>query len=122
MKSVCVLVTGAKGFIGKNLTVALKRSPGIDVLEYDVDSRPGDWEEGLAAADAIFHLAGVNRPERDAEFTEVNVDLTRRICDVLRRMKRAPLFVLSSSTQAALDNPYGASKRRAEEIAFAYRR
>lgn len=122
MTGMRVLITGARGFIGKNLTVALKRRAGIDVFEYDLDSRPGDLAGGLAASDAIFHLAGVNRPERDADFAAVNTDLTRRICDELRRMRRAPIFVLSSSTQAALDNPYGISKREAEEILFGFSR
>ena len=67
-----VLVTGAKGFIGKNLVVALKRRGAVDVIEYDLDSPAGLLEEGLAKADVIYHLAGVNRPERIEEFTEGN--------------------------------------------------
>ncbi|MBU2621775.1 MAG: NAD-dependent epimerase/dehydratase family protein [Proteobacteria bacterium] len=113
-----VLVTGAKGFIGKNLTVTLKRRADVDVIGYDLDSPPGLLEEGLAKADVVYHLAGVNRPERVEEFTEGNFDLTRRVCDDLRRLARTPLLVLTSSTQAALDNPYGVSKRHAEEVVF----
>ena len=116
MKS--VLVTGAKGFIGKNLIVALKRRADVDVIEYDLDSPAGLLEEVLAKADVIYHLAGVNRPERVEEFTEGNFDMTRQVCDALQRLGRKPLFVLSSSTQAALDNPYGISKRQAEEAVF----
>lgn len=113
-----ILVTGAKGFIGKNLVVALKRRADVDLIEHDLDSPAGLLEEGLAKADLIYHLAGVNRPERVEEFTESNVDLTRKVCDTLRRLERTPLLVLSSSTQAVLDNPYGLSKRQAEEIVF----
>lgn len=116
------LVTGAKGFIGKNLVVALKRRADVAVIEYDINSPVGFLEEGLAKADVIYHLAGVNRPERVEEFTEGNIDLTRQVCDTLRRLGRMPLLVLSSSTQAALDNPYGLSKRQAEEAVFDFGR
>lgn len=115
-----VLVTGAKGFIGKNLIVSFKRRADIEVIEYDIDSPAEQLEEGLARADVIFHLAGVNRPERVEEFTEGNFYLTRQICDALRRLGRKPLLVLSSSTQAALDNPYGLSKRQAEDSVFEF--
>jgi UDP-2-acetamido-2,6-beta-L-arabino-hexul-4-ose reductase len=67
-------------------------------------------------------MAGVNRPERVEEFTEGNFDLTRQICDALRRLGRKPLLALSSSTQVALDNPYGISKLQAEEAVFAFGR
>jgi len=117
-----ILVTGAEGFIGKNLIVALKRRDDVDVIEYDVDSPAGLLEEGLSKADVIYHLAGVNRPERVEEFTEGNFDLARQICDTLWRLNRAPLFVLSSSTQAAMDNPYGLSKCQAEEAVFDFGR
>jgi UDP-2-acetamido-2,6-beta-L-arabino-hexul-4-ose reductase len=118
-----VLVTGAKGFIGKNLVVVLKRRAGVHVIEHDQDSPTGLLEEGLAKADVIFHLAGVNRPQRNEEFTEGNFDLTRQICDALRRLDRLPLLVLSSSTQAAMDNnPYGLSKRQAEDAVIDFGR
>ena len=120
MKS--ILVTGAKGFIGKNLIVSLKRRGDVDVIEYDLDSPAGLLEEGLAKADMIYHLAGVNRPERVEEFTEGNFDLTWQVCDVLRQLGRTPSLVLSSSTQAAMDNPYGLSKRQAEEAVFDFGR
>jgi len=117
-----ILVTGAKGFIGKNLIVALKRRGEFDVIDYDLDSSEGLLEEGLAKTDVIYHLAGVNRPERATDFMEGNVDLTRQVCETLRRLGRTPLLLLSSSAQAALDNPYGLSKRQAEEVAFAFGR
>jgi UDP-2-acetamido-2,6-beta-L-arabino-hexul-4-ose reductase len=117
-----ILVTGAKGFIGKNLIVALNRRGELDIIEYDLDSSERLLEEGLAKTDVIYHLAGVNRPERVTDFMEGNVDLTRQVCDDLRRLGRTPLLLLSSSTQAALDNPYGLSKRRAEEVVFDFGR
>lgn len=120
MKS--VMVTGSKGFIGKNLGVALKRRAEVDVIEYDLDSPAGLLEEGLAKTDVIYHLAGVNRPEKVEEFAEGNFDLTRQVCDALRRLGRTPKLVLSSSTQAVLDNPYGLSKRQAEETVFDFGR
>jgi UDP-2-acetamido-2,6-beta-L-arabino-hexul-4-ose reductase len=120
MKS--VLITGAKGFIGKNLGVALKRRAEVDVIEYDLDSSAGLLEEGLAKADVIYHLAGVNRPEKVEEFMEGNVNLTRQVCDSLRRLRRTPKLVFSSSTQAVLDNPYGLSKQEAEEAVFDFDR
>ena len=113
-----ILVTGAKGFIGKNLIVSLKRRSGFDIIEYDLDSQAGTLEEGLAKADIIYHLAGVNRPERIEEFAVGNIDLTRQVCNALRRLGRKAVFLLSSSIQAVLDNPYGLSKRQSEDAVF----
>jgi len=113
-----ILVTGAKGFIGKNLVVSLKRRGDVFITEYDLDSPAASLDEGLAKADVIYHLAGVNRPELVEEFKTSNFDLTRQICDALRRLERKPVFVLSSSAQASLDNPYGLSKQQAEEAVF----
>ncbi len=117
-----VLVTGAKGFIGKNLVFALKRRTDVDIIEYDLGSPGSLLEKGLTKADVIYHLAGVNRPERTEEFTEGNVNLTRSICDTLRQMDRNPLLVISSTSQATMDNPYGLSKRKAEETVFNFGR
>jgi len=116
------LITGAKGFIGKNLVVALRRRSDVDVVEYDIDTPMEVLKTSLTEVDVIYHLAGVNRPDRVEAFGEINFDLTVRICDALRQSGRSPLFVLSSSTQAALDNPYGISKRQAEETVFNYGR
>jgi UDP-2-acetamido-2,6-beta-L-arabino-hexul-4-ose reductase len=117
-----VLVTGAKGFIGKTLTVVLKRRTDVVIIEHDLDSPTGLLEEGLAKADVIYHLAGVNRSTRVEEFNSANFDLTQQVCDALQRLDRTPLLVLSSSTQAVLDNPYGFSKRQAEEAVFDFSR
>lgn len=117
-----VFVTGAKGFIGKNLVVTLKRQTDVELIEYDIDSSRNVLDEGLAKADVIYHLAGVNRPDRIEAFEEGNHEFTSRICNELRHLGRKPVFVFSSSTQADLNNPYGTSKRRAEETVFEFGR
>jgi len=110
-----ILVTGSKGFIAKNLLVSLRRRNDLNIVEYDLDSNPEMFDELLYNADVIFHLAGVNRPQNEEEFQKVNADLSKHICDTLRECKKKPLVLFSSSTQAILDNPYGRSKRIAEE-------
>lgn len=111
-----VLVTGARGFIGKNLVVRLGEQAGTEVLQF----ARGDSLETLSAlvnqADAIVHLAGENRPKDVADFALVNTDLTKALCDAIRTAGRKIPLVLSSSTQAELDNPYGQSKRAAEQL------
>lgn len=117
-----LLVTGARGFIGRNLVTALGRRAGLEVAEIGVDTSDAERREALIRAEAVFHLAGVNRPERVEEFDPGNAELTRSLCTLLRQADRRPLVVLSSSTQAALDNPYGRSKRAAEEVVLAFGR
>ena len=115
-----ILITGAKGFMGKNLAAALKPRPDVTVLEYDQDNRPQDLTAMLAEADWVFHLAGVNRPQDEAEFQTGNVDSTTLVCAELLRLGRSTPIVLASSIQALLDNPYGVSKLKAEEVIRQY--
>jgi UDP-2-acetamido-2,6-beta-L-arabino-hexul-4-ose reductase len=110
-----ILVTGSNGFIGKHLVEALRRRPDTEVIGYDLDAPAENLERGLREADVIYHLAGVNRPQKTEEFKTGNADFTESLCSSLSALGRRPLFVLSSSIQAALDNPYGVSKRYAEE-------
>jgi len=110
-----VLVTGAKGFVGRNLCVELGRRAELELRRFDLDSPEHALEDGLAEAEVVYHLAGVNRPQAVEEFFEGNADLTRRICSRLVAFGRKPKLVLSSSIQASTDNPYGASKRAAED-------
>lgn len=110
-----VLVTGARGFIGRNLTPHVQAREGCEVTLFDVDNSPDDLRAGLETADIVYHLAGVNRPETAEEFETGNAGLTRRICAFLRELGRTPVIVMSSSVQAALENPYGISKRHAED-------
>lgn len=115
-----VLVTGANGFVGKNLSVALKRRDDIDILEHDIDKPEGDLERLTARADFVFHLAGVNRPENTDEFEKCNTGLTRTVCDLLAKAGRKAPIVISSTIQADLDNLYGKSKKGAETAAREY--
>lgn len=115
MDTTSVLITGSSGFLGSNLRTILKSEPHLQVIEYDADSPPEVLEKGLSEADVIFHLAGVNRPENVEEFQQGNTDLTVNLCNNLQRLGRAPKIVFSSSIQANLDNPYGISKRKAED-------
>jgi UDP-2-acetamido-2,6-beta-L-arabino-hexul-4-ose reductase len=115
-----ILVTGSDGFIGRNLIEALNRIPEITVLKFDIVEKEESLFSHLETADIVFHLAGVNRPEREEEFTKGNADFTKRIVEYLLQRKKKPVLVLSSSIQAALDNPYGRSKRKAEEVLEEY--
>ena len=110
-----VLVTGSDGFLGRNLITRLRLVGGVEVMGVDVHSPRLELDEALKQSDVIFHLAGVNRPTDPGEFSKVNRDLTREICGKLTEWKRSSKIIFSSSTQAALDNPYGVSKREAED-------
>jgi len=111
-----VLVTGSKGFVGKNLCAVLRRCEDVELYEYEVNSKPEDLDSALEKIDCIIHLAGVNRPEDPKEFETGNTGSLKEICSKLQELGRAPKIILSSSIQAELDNPYGVSKRLAEEV------
>ena len=115
-----VLVTGANGFIGKNLQVWLGNRADTTVTTIGRDSSAADLSRGLADAEVVIHLAGINRPETDEEFRTGNVDFTATICAQLAAAGKATPILFASSTQAALDNPYGRSKRAAEEVLAGY--
>jgi len=116
-----ILITGAKGFVGRNITTEL-RSRKTEVLEYDVDSTPEELDRFTAECDLVIHLAGVNRPKDVSEFEAGNFDFTKQLLASLKSHgNRAPL-IFSSSTQATLDNPYGRSKLAAEEYMMEYSR
>jgi UDP-2-acetamido-2,6-beta-L-arabino-hexul-4-ose reductase len=110
-----VLVTGANGFIGKNLMVHLRERPAVETMTFVRGESADDLAAKVASADFIFHLAGVNRPQDDAEFAQGNTDLTRMLCEAVKRSGRHVSIVYASSIQAECDNPYGASKRAAED-------
>lgn len=110
-----VLVTGAHGFIGRNLNAHLQAREDCVVSLFDAHNSPDDLRAGLETADIVYHLAGVNRTETTEEFEIGNAGLTRDICEILRELGRAPVIVMSSSVQAELANPYGVSKRHAED-------
>lgn len=115
-----ILITGSDGFMGRNLIEAFNRLPDITILKFDITGPEESLFSNLERADVVFHLAGVNRPEREEEFTKGNADLTNRVVERLLQREKKPMLVLSSSIQAALDNPYGRSKRKAEEAVEKY--
>jgi UDP-2-acetamido-2,6-beta-L-arabino-hexul-4-ose reductase len=110
-----VLVTGANGFIGRNLIAHLRERPAIEVLTFVRGDSLDDLAGKVAQADFVFHLAGVNRPQNEIEFAEGNSDLTRVLCAAVKRCDRKVPIVYASSTQAERDNAYGTSKRAAED-------
>lgn len=114
-----ILVTGAQGFIGQNLTVRCGESGRFTVIPYGRGDDPARLRDLVAEADAVIHLAGENRPTDENAFDKVNAGLTRTLCDAIRGAvagseRRIPL-ILTSSIQAERDNPYGRSKLAAEE-------
>lgn len=115
-----IAITGAEGFIGRNLDVRLGEAGHTDIIRIVRGTPLEEFSRRLAGVDIVFHLAGVNRPTDTAEFATGNADFTAELCEVLAGLANPPRIVLSSSTQAALDNPYGQSKRRAEEVVEAY--
>ena len=131
-----ILVTGAKGFVGKNLCAALKNlkdgkdknRPALsveDIYEYDIDSNPADLDGYCAKADFIFNLAGVNRPQSQEEFMQGNFGFASTLLDTLKKYNNKCPVMLSSSIQATLigryaEGEYGKSKKAGEELFFDY--
>jgi len=107
-----ILVTGAAGFIGRNLVEYLRRDQRANVREYVRGS--GDLVSACAGVDVVVHLAGENRPSELAAFEEVNVGMTRNLVNTLRSIGRPIPILFASSLQASLENPYGRSKKAAE--------
>ena len=119
-----ILITGARGFMGKNLRSALTGRCG-DAHRLMLLDMPHTEKELLAAAaeaDFVFHLAGVNRPTDPADFQKGNADFTRQLLTLLKERGKRPPVLLSSSIQAALENPYGQSKLSAEQAVADYGR
>lgn len=110
-----ILVTGAQGFIGKNLVIRLKELKTYDIIEFHRDIPETKIYDLIAQADFIFHLAGINRPQTEVEFKTGNADLTQTICNAIEKLERQVPLVFTSSSQAVKDNPYGISKKMAEE-------
>ena len=130
-----ILITGAKGFMGKNLTEALKNikdgkdrtHPEINIEElylYDIDSPASLLDEACKNADFIFNLAGVNRPEKEEDFMKGNFGFASTLLDTLKKYNNTCPIMLSSSIQANLEGryngPYGQSKKAGEDLFFNY--
>jgi UDP-2-acetamido-2,6-beta-L-arabino-hexul-4-ose reductase len=115
-----VLLTGADGFIGRNLRARLELRNDIRLIAHDIQNNEAELAAAAKAADFVIHLAGVNRPQNPSEFETGNSGFTEALVSLLAASaKRIPLLI-SSSIQAALDNPYGRSKLHAEESVRAY--
>lgn len=127
-----ILVTGAKGFVGKNLCAQLDNiatgkarwykvpAEGLKVFQYDIDSTPEELETYCREADFVFNLAGVNRPKDPAEFMKGNFGFATTLLNTLKKYGNTCPVMISSSSQAALDNPYGQSKKAGEDLMFEY--
>tara|TARA_R110002020_G_scaffold276833_2_gene492139 strand:+ start:9685 stop:10797 length:1113 start_codon:yes stop_codon:yes gene_type:complete len=115
-----VLLTGADGFIGKNVCLALSERPNVEVLRVTRNTDDRTIAGYLSLADAVVHLAGVNRPGDPSEFGTGNADFTARLVNGLRRVGRSVPIAFSSSIQAERDNPYGISKAAAERALESY--
>ncbi|MCR4923891.1 MAG: capsular polysaccharide biosynthesis protein CapF [Lachnospiraceae bacterium] len=117
-----LLITGARGFIGKNLSAKLINKGYKNILYYDRDTDPKLLKEYTKECDFVFHLAGVNRPKDEKEFMEGNFDFTSLLLDELKANKNKAPILISSSIQAELDNPYGKSKKAGEDLLLSYGR
>lgn len=126
-----ILVTGAKGFVGKNLIAQLhnikdgkatnyKLSKDIEIFEYDIDSTEKELDTYCQKADFVFNLAGVNRPKDNSEFMKGNFGFASLLLDTLKKHRNTCPVMIASSIQAELDNPYGESKRAGEQLMFDY--
>jgi len=126
-----VLVTGANGFVGKNLVAQLNNiNEGkatnynvdfdVEVYEYDIDTDKSLLDVYTKDCDFVFHLAGVNRPKDEKEFMEGNFGFTSILLDSLKKHNNKAPVLITSSIQAALDNPYGMSKKAGEDLLFSY--
>ncbi len=130
-----ILVTGAKGFVGKNLCVSLtsirdgkdRTRPSIsidEIYEYDIDTEPALLDKYCAKADFVFNLAGVNRPQNAEEFMQGNFGFASTLLDTLKKHSNPCPVMISSSIQATCigryDSDYGRSKKAGEELIFAY--
>lgn len=126
-----ILVTGAGGFLGRNLVSQLRNiqsgrvfnckiSNDLTVFEYDVDNDPTDLDEYCKNADFVFNLAGVNRPKDQSEYMKGNFGFASILLEILKKYNNTCPVMISSSIQAALDNPYGKSKRAGEQLMFNY--
>ena len=110
-----IVVTGSNGFVAKNLLVHLQGMETVQLTALNRTSNSDEWQIALDGADVVFHLAGTNRPPDPREFLKDNTALTEFIIERLESGKRSYKLIFSSSTQAAEQNPYGESKKAAED-------
>lgn len=109
-----VLVTGSKGFIGKNLLERLSRIENLTVHSFDIENKIEELEEYIDRIDFIFHLAGINRPENPEEFYKGNRDTIKELIELIERRNLKIPILVTSSIQVDKDNDYGKSKLEGE--------
>lgn len=115
-----ILVTGANGFIGKNLIAELKNRNHMNIYEYDIYTEPDLLDKYCKQADFVYNLAGINRPKVQSEYMEGNYGFTSKLLNKLREYNNKCPIMISSSIQAEIDNPYGRSKKAGEELLINY--
>lgn len=115
-----ILVTGAKGFVGKNLIAELKNRGYNEVYECDIETTAEELENYTRDCEFVFHLAGVNRPKDESEFMKGNFGFTTTLLELLKVNNNKSRILVSSSIQAERDNPYGLSKKAGEDAVFIY--
>ncbi|NWO01550.1 MAG: SDR family oxidoreductase [Idiomarinaceae bacterium] len=115
-----VLITGANGFVGKNLTAHIDEIEDIEYVKFTKDHKVSELKDLLKDVDCVLHLAGVNRPEKESEFFEGNTDFTEQLLNALSAQPKPLPVIYSSSIQVERDNAYGKSKRQAEELVMGY--
>lgn len=115
-----VLITGADGFIGKNLQAHLREIDDVSYTCFEKGMDMQQLEQKLQSCDFVFHLAGINRPKTDSEFIEGNTNLTKELCDLAAQINKDIPILFTSSIQAKADNAYGKSKLAAEQVLLDY--
>lgn len=115
-----ILVTGANGFVGKNLITELNNKGYKEVYKFDIDIDKSLLDEYTKDCEFIFHLAGVNRPKDEKEFMEGNFGFTSELLGLLQKHENKAPILITSSIQAERDNPYGLSKKAGEDLIFQY--
>ena len=123
-----ILITGVKGFVGRNLTAALSDEcflkelnlPAMDIMGFDIDTPLEKLEEYCSEADFVFNLAGIMRPKDPTEFMKDNFQFADSVLGYLEKAGNKCPVMYSSSIQASMDTPYAESKRAGENLLFEY--
>ena len=114
-----IAVTGASGFISKNLIVRLNFEKNCKIFKITRQTSKKNLNSALLAADIIFHFAGANKPKKKGFFKKDNIDFTKYICDFLNKTKKIKIIVYSSTIQVKNKTEYGKSKKNFRKISFA---